>query len=297
VNPTIDFGVWQPMAIGDLVWWDANQDGRLDQGELRFPGVSVVLLVSTTLGLQPVATTTTNADGRYVFTGLVPGTYVVLLPTTNFTGGGALVSFAVTGGYESGTTNVDEYNTASSNGLTFGTLGSGGYVTSALIVLAAGTEPTNDTGLAGTGSLDVPPLHANGNTNMTIDFGFYQMPTAIQMAWVNAQRNQNGTVTVGWQSVLEPNTLGYQVYRVTGANASGTLPAGATQVSVGLIAATGAGTYGFTDVTTEAGVSYTYYVVEVDLNGTATAYGPALAPAPAPVSNKTVFLPLVTGAP
>ncbi|HEY5821776.1 MAG TPA: SdrD B-like domain-containing protein [Propionibacteriaceae bacterium] len=61
-------------AIGDRVWRDLDANGVLAPGEPGLPSVSVALLDSSD---ATVATTTTGTSGRYVFDGLLPGTYRV----------------------------------------------------------------------------------------------------------------------------------------------------------------------------------------------------------------------------
>ncbi|WP_281862361.1 SdrD B-like domain-containing protein [Salana multivorans] len=78
-DPTLDFGfVAKTYAIGDVVWIDANKNGVQDDGEKPLPGVTVDLLVDGDV----VATTTTDADGRYVFDNLPAGTYQVRFTLT-----------------------------------------------------------------------------------------------------------------------------------------------------------------------------------------------------------------------
>ena len=61
-------------TIGDRVWLDTDGDGVQDVGE---PGIAnVALELRDGLG-NVVATTTTDADGNYLFTGIPPGTYTV----------------------------------------------------------------------------------------------------------------------------------------------------------------------------------------------------------------------------
>ncbi|XBH21532.1 SdrD B-like domain-containing protein [Jonesiaceae bacterium BS-20] len=84
-DPTIDAG-YVPVppvlvSVGDYVWIDANDDGVQDAGEVPVAGVTVNLLSAD--GETVVATTTTDADGYYVFTDLPVDTdYVVEFPTT-----------------------------------------------------------------------------------------------------------------------------------------------------------------------------------------------------------------------
>ena len=69
----VDFGLVAPATIGDRVWNDADGNG-VDNGEPGVPGVTVILKDAN--GVE-VARTTTDANGNYRFTGLVPGTYTV----------------------------------------------------------------------------------------------------------------------------------------------------------------------------------------------------------------------------
>ena len=69
----VDFGLVAPATIGDRVWYDEDGNGA-DNGELGAPNVTVILKDAN--GVE-VARTTTDANGNYRFTGLVPGTYTV----------------------------------------------------------------------------------------------------------------------------------------------------------------------------------------------------------------------------
>jgi len=62
-----------PASIGDFVWLDVNGNGLQDGGsETGMPGVVVTLYDENT---NVVGTTTTDVNGAYIFTNLVPGTY------------------------------------------------------------------------------------------------------------------------------------------------------------------------------------------------------------------------------
>ena len=69
----VDFGLVAPATIGDRVWDDANGNGT-DEGE---PGVPHATVILTDANGVEVARTTTDANGNYRFTGLIPGTYTV----------------------------------------------------------------------------------------------------------------------------------------------------------------------------------------------------------------------------
>ena len=57
------------VSIGDFVWWDQDEDGVQDAGELPASGVTVNLQDSS--GTQ-IASTTTDASGFYSFTSVLP---------------------------------------------------------------------------------------------------------------------------------------------------------------------------------------------------------------------------------
>ncbi|GAB2558358.1 SdrD B-like domain-containing protein [Spirosoma areae] len=69
-NTTLDAGFFLPTAqLGDFVFEDSNRNGQQNTGEPGIPNVSVSLLSSGTV----VASTTTEVNGLYSFTGLTPG--------------------------------------------------------------------------------------------------------------------------------------------------------------------------------------------------------------------------------
>jgi uncharacterized repeat protein (TIGR01451 family) len=73
-DPTIDAGLYQLAALGDFVWYDINRDGIQDSGETGVQGVTVTLYDNSGTSM---GTTTTDTNGKYSFTNLVPGTYSV----------------------------------------------------------------------------------------------------------------------------------------------------------------------------------------------------------------------------
>ena len=74
-DPTLDLGLTPPPnRLGDYVWADSNKNGLQDDGEPGVPGVPVTLKDGTG---ATVGTTTTGADGKYLFDNLNDGTYIV----------------------------------------------------------------------------------------------------------------------------------------------------------------------------------------------------------------------------
>ena len=90
---------------------------------------------------------------------------------------------------------------------------------------------------------------------------------------------------------MEIDTWGFRRYR-----SATTQRADAVRVTAELISATGTSTsgasYSWTDTSAEAGVAYTYWLEEVELDGTTNQYGP-VSTAPQLAGGSTVMLPLV----
>ena len=79
----INFGYVPGASVGDFVWNDTNRDGVQDSGEAGISGVTVKLYNSND---ELVGTTTTDANGAYSFTDLIPGDYYLVFdkPATYF---------------------------------------------------------------------------------------------------------------------------------------------------------------------------------------------------------------------
>ncbi len=98
----VDFG-YSPAptlgALGDYVWNDSDGDGIQDPGELGIAGVTVRLLDAATGAV--VDTVVTGADGKYLFTDVTPGEYIVAIDPAELGGGGDLDGFSATTGPQS----------------------------------------------------------------------------------------------------------------------------------------------------------------------------------------------------
>lgn len=68
-------------AIEGRVWLDADNNGVLDAAEAGIAGVAIELRGTDSAGNAVARNTTTDAAGRYAFTNLAPGTYLVREPT------------------------------------------------------------------------------------------------------------------------------------------------------------------------------------------------------------------------
>ncbi|WP_333600546.1 SdrD B-like domain-containing protein, partial [Flavobacterium sp.] len=103
----IDFGLKGTGSVGDFVWNDTNANGVQDFGEAGIANITVNLYTS---GGALVATTTTDANGAYLFSNVAPGSYYV-----NFVNG-AGYSYSPTG---AGTAATDSNANASGNSAVF----------------------------------------------------------------------------------------------------------------------------------------------------------------------------------
>src|SRR5262245_60100914 len=170
------------VTLGDTVFRDTNNNGTFDTGETGVAGVAVDLLDQA--GTTVLQSATTDSNGVYTFAALEAGTYRVRLAASNFEGTGTLIGFtASTNSVADPENNVDD----DSNGVTSGTLGSGGLILSGPIVLADGTEPTDD------GDTDA-------NTNLTLDFGVVPPPPGGPLTLGNLvfqDTNNSGTRETG----------------------------------------------------------------------------------------------------
>jgi len=181
---TRDFGFFlgTPMSIGNIVWIDDGgttgtaNDGIRDGDEVGVDNVLVELYRDSDEDGDPdtntpLDTTVTGGGGYYLFDGLPPGSYVVVIPEDNFVAGAPLDGYSSTA---DGTPDIDDNDNGSP---------SGDDVISGTIVLEPGTEPTDPTPadpLNGDDedSEEVTGTGANGeldeDSNLTVDFGFIQ---------------------------------------------------------------------------------------------------------------------------
>ena len=145
------------LSLGNLVWNDRNNNGRVDAGEAGLPAVAVALYQDSNNDGVPdgaaVANTSTDANGNYLFQNLDPDGYIVeIVPPAGYLGSTCSgFPYATSGTCEPATDPDDDADNDDN-----GTLG-GAVIRSGTVTLTVGGEPTND----GDGS----------NSNLSVDFG------------------------------------------------------------------------------------------------------------------------------
>lgn len=167
-NLTMDFGLKGPLALGNFVWVDLNNNGIYDSGEPTYAGATVKLYADANGDNTPdgaaLATTTTDANGLYSFSNLAPGNYIVgVTIPTNYVAGATTAT--------SSNPNNDTNN--DNNGVTTVS----GELRSNYITLSTGGEPA--TGVDGDGT----------NGNLTLDFAIKPTQYVGDYVWLDLNRD------------------------------------------------------------------------------------------------------------
>ncbi|MEJ0020256.1 MAG: SdrD B-like domain-containing protein [Acetobacteraceae bacterium] len=197
-NETIDAGYYKLAALGDRVWLDADADGVQDAGENGISGVTVKLVGAGTDG------TFGTGDDTVLGTTTTDGTGIY-----GFTG-------LMPGQYE-------VQFVAPSGGYTQTAAGKGG--------------DTSKDSNAGTGGYTAPVTLTSGQTDLTIDAGYYKLAALGDRVWLDADAD-------GVQDAGENGISGVTV-KLIGAGTDGTFGTGDDTV-LGTTTTDGTGIYGFT---------------------------------------------------
>ena len=124
-----------------------------------------------------------------------------------------------------------------------------------------------------------------------------QPPTAVTMADILAEFDENGAVVLTWVTSAEFDNWGFNVYR-----AEVNDPAQAVRLNEHLIPGRGqsvsGATYHFVDTTAQPGHRYWYWIEDVDLNGRTTWHGPVEVYVPDMLNpgtggSTTFFVPMI----
>ncbi|MEP7236459.1 MAG: SdrD B-like domain-containing protein [Ferruginibacter sp.] len=181
-DTTITFILTNTLTLGNKVWYDTNNNGINDAAENGIRNISVNLYRDVNndnvADGASIASTTTDVNGNYSFTGLTAGNYIVGVVVPN-----GYMSSAVNGGDPDNNTDMDDN----------GQVVSGNEIRGLGITLVAGAEPTG------------------GYTNNTYDFGLLpdcSCTTSSNNLLVNGSF-ENGTTGWSWSGGTLTTGTGY----------------------------------------------------------------------------------------
>ena len=169
-NYRIDFGLYETIDLGNLVWEDYDNDGIKDMDEPGFPNIIVTLSQPGPDGLActnddiEIGIDTTDANGAYLFEYLNPNEYFVTLSNIpdgfNSSSGEGFMDADGNGANEPAAdpdTDINNDDDGTEAYLPDGTK----IIKSDIFNLALYTEPTDDD-------------DTDNATNYSIDFGLYE---------------------------------------------------------------------------------------------------------------------------
>jgi uncharacterized repeat protein (TIGR01451 family) len=136
-------------------------------------------------------------------------------------------------------------------------------------------------------ALDDEGARINNQANALADI---TIPTSVRLSRFSARTSSEGTL-VRWSTSLEIDSWGFHLWR-----SSDGRRANAQRVTPQLILARGGSTgadYSWLDTTALPGVTYTYWLEEIELNGTSNEYGPVTNARASTRADNPVYLPLV----
>jgi hypothetical protein len=164
VDLTTTLVVNSPVAVGNLIFFDKNNNGHADEGE-GVDGVTVQLFTSTQTPEvdTPLKTTVTSGGGRWLIDGLAPNQYRLHVPATMFATTAPLQNMiSIPGVITSGDDDVGEDGEDAVSPASTG-------VSTGVFTLANGTMPS---GLAESGLSGSRDYTRDADIDLTRDLGF-----------------------------------------------------------------------------------------------------------------------------
>ncbi|MDB6074101.1 MAG: hypothetical protein JWO89_1741, partial [Verrucomicrobiaceae bacterium] len=220
---------YTPVGVGNLVFVDANGNGRADLGE----GVGGVTVKLYKIGDDPVtmparatlvSSSVSATLGSYMFTGLQPGSYFLHIPTTMFASGAPLAGkVSMTGAQANG---GDDFT--SEDGIDPMDIITQGISTT-VFTLRPGSMPSSTAENGLYGSADNAAQYGDKNYDLTWDFGFISNVKLGNLVFRDL--DSDGKYTNGVDAGVSGVTV--QLYRQDTTNATPTLVGTTTTDSLG----------------------------------------------------------------
>lgn len=138
--------------------------------------------------------------------------------------------------------------------------------------------------------IPVTALTTTQREDLSLDIGLYSPTSAVDLAYLKAERQADGKVLIRWGTVEERDTARFVVKRTT----TSRLTANAVIIGQRMSLGSAGGDYTVTDASASppaAGIVY-YWLVEVETSGAENVYGPA-STAAATSGRTHLFLPVV----
>ncbi|MDB6118122.1 MAG: conserved repeat domain protein, partial [Verrucomicrobiaceae bacterium] len=185
------FGLAPTISVGNLVFKDVDNSGTYDSSiDAPLGGVTLQLFAqgADPLSSTPVATAVTGGGGLYLFS-VRAGNYFIYTPASQFTSTGVLSGMKPARGRTDNTVpNIDD--TGDQNALaTSKPIATG--VRTGVFTLASGVMPTAASGE--TGHLANSDSAYDSDANLTVDLGFYLLPTVTAPLAGRVTRDLSGT--------------------------------------------------------------------------------------------------------
>ena len=163
-NFTVDFGLWAPLAVGNMLFLDINEDGRMNANE----GIDYIFIQLFRAGANVETDVAVNAaitddKGRYMMTGIDPGSYFLYIDPIQFDEGGPLNCYKPMAVVVPGDDDVGQNLLANETPIVDGARTA--VFTLMPGELAEGSEESGAEGVADDQGIDA-------NTDLTYDLGF-----------------------------------------------------------------------------------------------------------------------------
>ncbi len=264
----VGFSAAATYSLGNRVWFDTDNDGRIDAGEAGLDGVSVSLFADANADGQPdspgspIGSTATAGGGYYRFDSLAAGNYVVRINSSNFDNSGDVLY-----GYQNTTGNVtaDTDSTASlsgENGVNLSGAANGvqtsGILSNSITIGTGVSEPVGESDLSASGQGS-----ADGFADMTVDFGFYRLCVG-NLVWNDMGAGANRDNGLFDSGEMPRANVRVRIYNSTG-----------TEIPVGADGILGTADDGANGVLTNASGNYQFCgLAPGGYRGTVTQTGP-----------------------